>query len=164
MSEKVKDLIGYIIVIIIVLLVKQFIITPIRVNQNSMNNTLYDKDIMILDKISYRFTDIKRFEIVVIKKSNEYLIKRVIGLPGETIEYKDNKLYVNGKIVEENFNHQDTKDYILEDIIPEGYYFVVGDNRPDSLDSRLFGLIKREEILGKTNLVLFPFNHFGIKK
>ena len=136
MNDKVKELIGYVIVIIVVLLVKQFIITPIRVNQNSMNNTLFDKDIMILNKISYRFVDIKRFEIVVIKKNNEYLIKRVIGLPGEKIEYKDNKLYVNDKIVEENFNHKNTEDYKLENTIPKNYYFVVGDNRPDSLDSR----------------------------
>ena len=164
MNEKVKEIISYVIVIIIVILVKQFIITPIRVNQSSMNNTLYDKDIMILDKISYRFSDIKRFDIVVIKKDKEYLIKRVIGLPGETVEYKDNKLYINGEVVEENFNHKDTDDYILDKEIPEGYYFVVGDNRPDSLDSRYIGLINKKDILGKTNLVLYPFNHFGTKK
>ena len=164
MNEKVKEILGYVIVIIVVILVKQFIITPIRVNQSSMNNTLYDKDIMILDKISYRFSDIKRFDIVVIKKDKEYLIKRVIGLPGETVEYKDNKLYINGEVVEENFNHKDTDDYILDKEIPEGYYFVVGDNRPDSLDSRYIGLINKKDILGKTNLVLYPFNHFGTKK
>ena len=164
MNDKIKEILGYVVVIIIVILVKQFIITPIRVNQSSMNNTLYDKDIMILDKISYRFSNIKRFEIVVIKRNKEYLIKRVIGLPGETIEYKDNKLYINGELIEENFNHKNTDDYILDKEIPEGYYFVVGDNRPDSLDSRYIGLIKREEILGKTNLVLYPFKHFGIKK
>ena len=164
MKEKIKELIGYIIVILIVLLIKQFIVTPIMVNQNSMNNTLFDKDIMILDKISYRFQSINRFDIVVIKKNNEYLIKRVIGLPSEKVAYKDNKLYINDKIVEESFNHKDTNDYILENEIPDKYYFVVGDNRPDSLDSRSIGLIKREEILGKANLVLYPFNHFGIKK
>ena len=164
MNEKVKEIISYIIVIIVVIFVKQFIITPIRVNQSSMNNTLYDKDIMILDKISYRFSDIKRFDIVVIKKDKEYLIKRVIGLPGETVEYKDNKLYINGELVEESFNHKDTEDYILNKEIPEGYYFVVGDNRPDSLDSRYIGLINKKDILGKTNLVLYPFSHFGTKK
>ena len=146
MDEKIKELLGYVIVIIIVLLVKQFIITPIRVNQSSMNNTLFDKDIMILDKISYRFKDINRFDIVVIKKDKEFLIKRVVGLPGETIEYKDNKLYVNGKIIEEKFNHKDTNNFKLEYEIPNNQYFVVGDNRPDSLDSRYFGLIKKEEI------------------
>ena len=164
MNEKLKEVLSYVIVIILVLLVKQFIITPIKVNGTSMNDTLLNKDIMILDKISYRFTDIKRFDIVVIKKDKEYLIKRVIGLPGEKIEYKDNKLYVDGKVVDENFKHKETEDFLLEETIPEDYYFVVGDNRPDSLDSRVIGLIKEEEILGKTSLTLFPFNRFGIKK
>ena len=164
MNDKIKDILSYIIVIVIVLLVKQFIITPIRVNQNSMNNTLFNKDIMILDKISYRFKQIDRFDIVVIKKNKEYLIKRVIGLPNETVEYKNNKLYINGEIIEENFLHMETDDYNLEEKIPNDYYFVVGDNRPDSLDSRIIGLIKKDEIIGKAKLVIYPFNHFGIKK
>ena len=164
MNEKLKEYLGYIVVIVIVLLIKQFVITPIRVNGNSMNNTLYDKDIMILDKISYRFNSIKRFDIVVIKKNREYLIKRVIGLPGDTLEYKDNKLYINQELVEENFLHKETLDYILEEKIPDNYYFVVGDNRLDSLDSRYIGLISKDEILGKTSLVLFPFNRYGLKK
>lgn len=163
MNEKVKEILGYIIVIIIVLLIKQFIVTPIRVNGDSMNDTLYDKDIMILDKISYIFKNIKRFDIVVIKRNGEYLIKRVIGLPGEIVEYKDNKLYINGEIVEENFNHKDTDNFKIEEEIPKNYYFVVGDNRGDSLDSRIIGFIKEDEILGKTSLVLFPFKRIGIK-
>ena len=164
MNDKVKEILSYVIIIIIVLLIKQFIITPIKVNGDSMNNTLKDKDIMILDKISYRFQNIKRFDIVVVKKDKEYLIKRVIGLPGETVEYKNNKLYINNKNVAEKFNHEKTTDFILEEKIPEGYYFVVGDNRPNSNDSRYIGLIKEEEILGKTSLVIFPFNRFGNKK
>lgn len=164
MSDSEKEILSYVIIIIVVLLIKQFIVTPIRVNQSSMNNTLFDKDIMILDKISYRFKDIKRFDIVVIKRNKEYLIKRVIGLPGDMIEYKDNKLYVNNEIVKEDFLHKQTDDYKLEKVIPDNYYFVVGDNRPNSLDSRVIGLISKDEILGCTNLVIFPFNHFGIKK
>lgn len=164
MNEKIKEILEFIVIIIIVLLIKQFVITPIRVNQSSMNNTLYDKDIMILDKISYRFKKIERFEIVVIKKDREYLIKRIIGLPGEKVLYKDNKLYINDKLVEENFLHKKTDDYELEEVIPDNYYFVLGDNRVNSLDSRSFGLIKKEEIMGKTNLVIYPFSHFGIKK
>ena len=164
MNEKIKEILGYVVVVIFVLLLKQFIITPIKVNGSSMNNTLYDKDIMILDKISYRFTSINRFDIVVIKKNNEYLIKRVIGLPGETLEYKDNKLYINEVLVEENFLHKDTENFTFEGKIPEDCYFVVGDNRGDSLDSRIIGVIKKDEILGKTSLVIFPFNRFGLKK
>ena len=164
MNDKGKEILSYVIIIVIVLLIKHFIVTPIRVNGDSMNNTLKDKDIMILDKISYRFQDIKRFDIVVIKKDKEYLIKRVIGLPGETVEYKNNKLYINNKNVAEKFNHEETTDFILEEKIPEGYYFVVGDNRPVSNDSRYIGLIKEEDILGKTSFVIFPFNRFGSRK
>ena len=118
MNDKVKEILSYVIIIVIVLLIKHFIVTPIKVNGDSMNNTLKDKDIMILDKISYRFQDIKRFDIVVIKKDKEYLIKRVIGLPGETVEYKNNKLYINNKNVAEKFNHEETPDFILEEKIP----------------------------------------------
>lgn len=164
MNKKVKEILSYVIVVIIVLLIKQFIITPIKVNGTSMNDTLYNKDIMILDKISYRFKSIKRFDIVVVKKNQEYLIKRVIGLPGDKVEYKDNKLYINDEEIEENFKHKETTDYLLEDTIPDGYYFVVGDNRGDSLDSRIIGLIKEDEIIGKTSLVIFPFKRIGIKK
>ena len=159
-----KGSISYIIIIVAVLLFKKFIIAPIKVNGDSMNETLMNNDIMLLDKISYRFTDIKRFDIVVIKKDKEYIIKRIIGLPGDVVEYKDNKLYINGKEVEEDFKHdRKTNDY-KEEKIKDGYYFVVGDNRDVSLDSRVIGLIKREEILGKTSLVIFPFNRFGVKK
>lgn len=162
-KNMIKEILSYVIIFLVVLLIKQFIITPIRVNGSSMNNTLKNKDIMILDKISYRFQDIKRFDIVVIKRENEYLIKRVIGLPKETVEYKNNKLYVNNQEVAEDFKHKETSDYYQEKI-PEGYYFVVGDNRPNSMDSRIIGLIKKEEILGKTSFVLFPFNRIGIKE
>ncbi len=163
MDNKLKEILSYIFVIIAVLLIKEFIITPIKVNGNSMNDTLKNNDIMILDKISYRFTAIKRFDIVVIKTHNEFIIKRVIGLPGDTVTYKNNQLYINGEEVQENFKPKKTEDFILEEKIPENYYFVLGDNRPDSLDSRYIGFIKKEDILGKTSLVIFPFKRFGIK-
>lgn len=163
MNSKWKEILSYVVIVIVVLLIKQFIVTPIRVNGTSMNPTLVDKDIMILDKISYRFIDIKRFEIIVIDKEAEYLIKRVIGLPGEKVEFKDNVLYINGKIVKEDFTHFDVEDFVLDEVIPEGYYFVVGDNRPDSLDSRYIGLISKKEIIGRTSFTIFPFKRFGNK-
>ena len=164
MKEKYKEILSYIIIIVVVLLIKHYVITPIKVNGNSMNNTLKNKDIMILDKISYRFQEIERFDIVVIKKGNDYLIKRVIGMPGETLEYKNNKLYINGKNIDEKFIHEKTNDFIMEDKIPDDCYFVVGDNRPVSNDSRYIGVINKKDILGKTSLVIFPFSRFGVKK
>ena len=91
MQKFLKEYLPYIIVIIIVILVKIFFITPVRVKGVSMNNTLKDKDIMLLNKAIYRHQDIKRFDIVVIKMGNEEIIKRVIGLPGDEVVYKNNK-------------------------------------------------------------------------
>ena len=157
-----KENIGYILVIILVLIIKAYVVSPIRVNGDSMNNTLYDKDIMILDEISYRFNDIKRFDIVVVKTRGEYLIKRIIGLPGEKVSYKDNKLYINDKYVKEDFSHKETNDF--EVIVPKGKYYVLGDNRTNSTDSRIIGAIPKKNILGKTHLTVFPFSRFGSVK
>ena len=161
--EYVKELWIYILVIIIVILIKIFIFTPIRVNGPSMNETLEDKDIMILDEISYRFSSIDRFDIVVVKYKNKHIIKRVIGLPGEKVKYIDNKLYINDKYIKENFSHKKTNDFD-EIVVPDGEYFVLGDNRINSVDSRIIGTIPKSKIKGKTSLTLFPISRFGNKK
>ena len=104
----IKEIISYVVVIGIAVLLKVYVFSPIVVNGSSMYPTLHDNDIMILNKFSYHFEDIKRFDIVVSKDEEGYLVKRVIGLPGDVIYYEDNKLYVNGKVVEENFKHGKT--------------------------------------------------------
>ena len=167
-KEIFKEIRVYLLIIVIALLVKTFLVAPIRVNGESMMGTPHDKDIMILDKISYRFSPIKRFDIVVVKYKDEYLIKRVIGLPGEKVEYKNNKLYVNGKLLKGNFSHMKTDDFKLDSIgnskVPKNQYLVLGDNRVNSLDSRIIGFIKRSQISGKTSFTILPFNRFGSKK
>ena len=157
-----RELLPYFIIILVVIFIKVFIVSPIRVNGESMDSTLHDGDIMLLDEVSYRFSDIQRFDIVVIHREDEYLIKRVIGLPGEKIKYVDGKLYVNGKYVKEDFEHKKTNDFFA--IIDEENYFVMGDNRTNSTDSRSFGTVSRDQILGKTSLTIFPFSRFGNKK
>ncbi len=168
MKKILKEIWPYILVLFIVVLVKAYIVSPIRVNGPSMEKTLLDQDIMILDKIHYRFRPIQRFDIVVIHLDTEDIIKRVIGLPGEEIEYKDNKLYVNGKYVKEKFSHAKTEDYDLSQLnhrkIPKNSYFVLGDNRTDSLDSRVLGFIQKERIQGHATYTIFPFNRWGKKK
>jgi len=163
--KNIKTILSYVIVIVIALLIKEFIFSPIRVNGKSMYPTLNDGDIMILNEIGYHINGVERFDIVVVKKDGERLIKRVIGLPGEKVEYKDNKLFINGEVIDEDFSHDITHNFTLDEIgktiIPEGYYFVVGDNRGNSKDSRMIGLIKSSEIKGKTNFVVFPFSKFG---
>ena len=161
-----KEFLPYIIVIIIVFLLRQFIVSPIQVVGSSMVPNLNDKELMLLDKISYKFNDIKRFDIVVVNNQDRPIIKRVIGLPGESVKYEDNKLYINGEEVEENFSKNgETGDFDISDLgyekIPDDYYFVVGDNRINSKDSRVIGLINKDDIEGQAFFVLYPFDKFG---
>lgn len=158
----IKELIPYVVIIFVVVVVRTFIITPVRVNGDSMESTLHDGDILLLEKYD---TDYKRFDIVVAKYNGEKLVKRVIGLPGDTVQYRNNILYINGERVDETFTNEETENFSLKQIgydkIPEGYYFVVGDNRDDSLDSRYLGLFKKDSIEGKVLFRIFPFNGFG---
>ena len=156
-----KEIVPYFIVIILVLLFKKFFYAPIKVNGESMMNTLHDKDIMILDVIGYKINGIKRFDIVVVDEGDELIIKRVIGLPGEKVAYKDNTLYINDKKIIDIYGSKKTDDF--EEIVPKGKYFVLGDNRTNSMDSRVFGAFPKSKILGKTKLVLLPFNRIGVK-
>lgn len=166
MKDFFKNIYPYILIIVVVFIIKAFVITPIKVVGPSMEDTLLDGDIMLLNKFTYNYNEIERFDIVVVDYIGELIIKRVIGLPGDLIEYKDGSLYINGDIYEEPFLSEDTytEDFILEDRIPNDYYFVVGDNRAESKDSRIIGLINKKDIEGKASYVLFPFNRFGLKK
>lgn len=168
MIKDLKEVAIYLAVIVLIILLKQFVVAPIRVNGDSMNDTLENKDIMILNKVSYHFQEIKRFDIVVVDIESEKIIKRVIGLPGENIEYIDNTLYVNGKRIEENFSHKETDDFSIEELgvkkVPEDSYLVLGDNRSNSLDSRTIGFIPKNNIIGKTSFTIFPFSRFGEKE
>lgn len=166
MKKTLRSLLPYIIVIVVVILIRTFIITPIQVVGTSMTPNLEDGELMLLNKIKYKVSDIQRFDIVVVDYSTKPLIKRVIGLPGETVEYKDDTLYINSKKVEENFKKNGkTNDYNITETgyktIPKDKYFVVGDNRINSADSRVIGLVDKDQILGKANFVLLPFSKFG---
>lgn len=159
-----KEILPYIIIIVIVILIKTYIFSLIRVNGPSMEETLLNKDIMMLDKISYRFKEIKRFDIVVIDIGNEYIIKRIIGLPGEKVSYKNNELYINGKKVKSNFKHANTEDFKIEYKIPNNQYFVLGDNRLNSTDSRIIGMIPKNKIIGHARYTILPFSRIGAKR
>lgn len=163
--KSTKALLPYLIIIIAVVFIRTFIITPVRVTGNSMYPNYKDGDIMILKKFD---NSIDRMEIVVLKYNGEKLIKRVIGLPGEYIEFKDNELFVNGSKVDDVKLEVSTGDFTLNDlgydIIPEDYYLVLGDNRPISQDSRMIGLISKKNILGTTDFRIWPLNKIGIIK
>ena len=167
MKKFLKELYPYVIIVILVVSFRSFIATPVRVDGDSMNDTLHNSDILILNKLEKKYD---RFDIVVINYNNTKLVKRIIGMPGENISYKDNQLYIN----EKKFNDIETSrtsDFSLKELfeidkIPENYYFVMGDNRNNSLDSRDYrvGLIKKEDLVGVTIFRLYPFNKIGIIK
>ena len=157
----IKNILYYVLIIGVAILIKMFVFSPIKINGTSMAPTLKDGELMILNEIGYHLNGLERFDIAVANVNGEKLIKRVIGLPGETVEFRDNELYINGKLTIENFKHGETNDFQLSEPIPNDYYFLVGDNRGNSKDSRSIGLIHKSKIMGKTNFIIFPFNRIG---
>lgn len=157
-----KELVPYVIIVLVVVFIRSFIVTPVRVNGPSMENTLHNGDVLLLEKCD---TDYERFDVVVLKYNDEKLVKRIIGLPGDAVEYRNNILYINGERVKESFIDEETEDFSLKQLgyaeIPENCYFVVGDNRDDSLDSRFLGLFEKGDIEGKVIFRIFPFKNFG---
>jgi len=160
---------------VIVFILRAFIFVPIEVTGNSMSPTLKEHDFVVVEN----FSDIKRFDIIVFHApdGNTY-VKRVVGLPGDHIEYKKDNLYVNHKLVEETFLKDikkkkneyvfttdfDSKDLTGTKTIPKDQYFVMGDNRRLSKDSRSFGTISSYSIIGKAILVYYPLSDMKIIK
>lgn len=168
-----KELLPYVITIIAVVIVKTYLFTPILVDGKSMYPKLHNNDLMILNKVAYKTGNIKRFDIIVVEVNNKRLIKRVIALPGEKIKVRENKLYIDGKLIEQNFLEDTVTTYDFDlktmyelDKMPDNKYFVMGDNRLESLDSRSkeVGLIDENQIVGKATFTLFPFSRFGTKR
>ena len=163
--EFILDFIKLIIVIIVILFLMIYVVSVTQVVGNSMNSTLENGDVLILNKFKYRFTDIKRGDIISLEYADtKYLIKRVIGLPGDKVSIRDNTLYINGELYVENYLDEGLEydDFDLSslgyDTIPEDMYLVLGDNREDSLDSREIGLISKDEVIGKVSFRIWPLN------
>lgn len=161
-----------VVAIILVTVIRQFFLAPIVVDGFSMMPTLKDTDRMIVNKFAYIVGKPKRFDIIVFQapEGNDY-IKRVIGLPGDKVEYKNDILYINGKAYEESYLDKyraklidggpltepfTLKDIIGQDTVPKNHVFVMGDNRRFSKDSRHIGVISYDKILGKTNFIYWP--------
>lgn len=153
----IKELVPYVIILVVVIIIRTYFFTPIMVSGPSMQPTLDGGELMILNKNN---SEIKRFDIVVVDIDTEDIIKRVIAMPGETISCENGIIYVNGKKQEEEYSKGITADFPKE-TLEDDEYFVMGDNRENSLDSRKIGPIKAEKIKGVTSLVLFPFNKIG---
>ena len=152
--------------------VRTFIFEPVRVDGSSMLNTLENNEFMIATKFDYLLGDPERFDIIVFPfryKDNTYYIKRIIGLPGETVQIVDGEIYINGELLEESYGREVMQDAGLaaEPItLGDDEYFVLGDNRNDSMDSRMaeVGPIVGERIIGRAWLRIYPFDQIGFLK
>ncbi len=169
-------LVSAITVIGIVILIRFILVSPFEVNGGSMLDTLHDGDYIIVDKITYRFKEPERGDIIVLippTDTDTYYVKRIIGLPGEKIEFHDgtvlihNERYPAGvKLKEEYLAERNKKSYLSGHTdrsieIPEHQYFVMGDNRGGSNDSRHWGTLHERNIEGRAVLVVLPFKDMG---
>lgn len=156
--QKFKEILPYLIIIAIVIIIRTFIVTPVRVTGTSMNPTLEEGEIMFLNKTC----SINRWNIVVVDSSVEgdNIIKRVVGMPGDSIEVVDGKLYINDTETADVYGSGKTTDF-NKVYLGNDEYYVLGDNRMVSLDSRVFGKIKRKNIKGVADFIIYPFNKFG---
>ena len=164
----IKNILPYVIIIIVVVIIRTFFVTPIQVDGTSMYPTLKDNELLLLKKYDKSYD---RFDVIVFNHNGSRLIKRIIGLPGDNIKVEDNILYINGKEYKEDYLDKGTvtNDFSLEELfdtdkVPEGTYFVMGDNRDDSLDSRILGFIDEDDIEGIASITIFPFDRLGSKE
>lgn len=163
------------VVLVIVVLFRAFLFTNYIVYGQSMMPTIQDRDRVIVNKIGYDIGTPQRFDMIVFHATEDTdYIKRVIGLPGDQIEYRNDLLYINGESVEETYlkgikeeykSTTYTEDFKLEDLtgvmtVPDNHLFVLGDNRRNSIDSRYIGFVPFKTIVGKADFSYWPLAHF----
>ncbi|RME85818.1 MAG: signal peptidase I [Caldilineae bacterium] len=151
--------------VLIALLIHLFLAQATRVEGYSMEPTLYGHQRLVIEKISYHLHPPHRGDIVVLRVpgyGQDMLIKRVIGLPGETIEIKDGVVFINGQILPEPYLDGSARGNYPSTLIPPDYYFVMGDNRNNSNDSRSFGPVPRDAIVGRAWLRYWPPYELGL--
>jgi len=152
------------------LLIKTFLLQAFYIPSDSMNPTLVQRDRVLVNKLSYHFHDVHRGDIVVFKRPPgetdpkiKDLIKRVIALPGDTVEGRDGQILIDGRILKESYT---AKNSPMSDFpartIPKGHYWVMGDNRGNSKDSRAFGPIAKSLIVGRAFIRVWPISHIAL--
>ena len=174
---KIKEIISWIVyfacLLAAVFLINTFVIQRTMVSGESMYPYLHDKDQLMMDKLSYRFHDPERIDIVVLPVvrdgKEEYYIKRIIGMPGETVQIKEGYIYIDGEQLEENYGAEAMMDAgraAQEITLGDDEYFVLGDNRNKSDDSRYdnVGNLKRDKIVGRAWVRIWPFSRICVIK
>lgn len=163
-KEIISYIVCFLVTLVVVYLIVHFVGQRTIVEGESMQYTLMDGDNLIVDKLSYRFQEPERFDIIVFPVTEQdgrktHYIKRIIGLPGETVQVTGGKIYINGEVLEESYGSEVIAEGYLaaeEMTLADDEYFVMGDNRNHSTDSRIIGPIKREIILGKAWCRFWP--------
>lgn len=171
--EIISTVLTFGLVFLIALGLQRWVVQSIRVDGHSMDYTLEHNERLFL----WRLANIERFDVVVLEAptDDKLFVKRVIGVPGDTIEYRNDQLILNGQSMEEPYLDQMkseysdafTRDFTLESVtgesvVPEGYVFVLGDNRRNSVDSRTIGFVSLESILGEADVIYWPLNRVGL--
>lgn len=149
----------------IAFVIRTFLFEPVRVEGGSMSNTLLDGEIMFVTKPEYLSGDPERFDVVICHypdRGNTNFVKRVVGLPGDTVEIKDGYLYVNDVKYEEDYLTFRPNYTMSAYTVPEGEYFVLGDNRSNSNDSHIIGPITRDMIIGHVRQVIWPLDSWRV--
>lgn len=174
MKEIIKELAGWLLYIVLIIAFTWFVVIFVgqrtEVSGSSMETTLSDKDQLIVDKMTYRFRDPKRYDIVVFPyqyQDNTYYIKRIIGLPGETVQILSGMVYIDGMRLDEHYGNEIMENPgIAEEplTLGEDEYFVLGDNRNNSSDSRAsdVGLIHRKDLIGRAWIRVWPLSQIGV--
>ena len=150
--------------VVIAILINLFLAQATRVYGSSMEPNLHTDQRLVVEKVSYRFHDPQRGDVVVIRmpeRGPELLIKRIIALPGETIEIRNGQVLINGNAIDEPYLTQPTRGSYGPTTIGEGYVFVMGDNRGASNDSRVFGPVELEQVVGRAWVSYWPLEQMG---
>lgn len=154
---------SFFLLLILIILFRIFVLEPHNVSGSSMDNTFKDGDYVLVDKLSYRFKTPKAGDVIVFNppasiENKSRFIKRIIAVPGETVEVKEAGTYINQKLIPEDFVIYKSGKTSNPALLEDNQYFVMGDNRYVSYDSRYWGPIKKDEIQGRVLLRLYPFN------
>lgn len=153
---------------VVAIILRTFVFQAFYIPSESMEQTLYQGDRILVNKVSYRLHDINRGDVVVFRRPDDQpgdirdLIKRVIGLPGDVVEGRNSQIYVNGQLLVEPYLHGDSFADFGPITVPDGEYFMMGDNRDQSLDSRRFGTIAEDRVIGRAFVLFWPVDRVGL--
>lgn len=162
---------GIDILLVLGLLFRSFILQPFLVEGNSMQPNYHNKEFLLVDRLSYKINPPKRGEVIIFRyplnPADDY-IKRIVGLPGETIKIENGQVFINDQLLEENYLSTDTQTFVANDLenflektLAENEYFVLGDNRNNSSDSREWGIVPKNNLIGRAWFVVYPLEYFG---